>query len=312
MKKLLIILALAGFIGLPLAAQEGSEGDDEWGAEGESEARTPQEMLAELHRLMKKASVEMEELEKELAKASLDAPKADVVAERIKQAREAMAKGEIDKLPEGLRKYIQENPEEAAEATGKTEDEIRKIASDSKKLEELLKKNPELLKKLADNEGVMEKVLEHQHQAEKRLAETLKRQRESSEAARKKVDESMEMAHAIRQQGQGHGEGKPKDNDQSTKDPRKKDPKQGDGKPSTNAPEAYKPGEGEKPRDDQSEEYRRAEADGWTGEKKSKEMGNGAGSSGDTNEPSKYKGFWEKFTREMQKKIKERKSAEKK
>ena len=41
-------------------------------------------------------------------------------------------------------------------------------------------------------------------------------------------------------------------------------------------------------------------------------MGNGAGSSGDTNEPSKYKGFWEKFTREMQKKIKERKSAEKK
>src|SRR5690606_9614378 len=141
MKKLILTLAVAGLFSAPVSlfAQEGPE--------GEKPAKSEQEMLEELHKLMKKASEEMGELENELAKASLDSPKADVIAERIKKLSEAMKQGKLDDLPEGLRKQIQENPEEAAKATGKSAEEIKQIAESSEELTELLRKNPELLKK---------------------------------------------------------------------------------------------------------------------------------------------------------------------
>ena len=146
MKRILLMLAFAGFIGSPLAAQE---------AEGPEHEKSTEELLEELHKLMKEASKEMEQAERELAKASLPSNKADVLNERIKALREKMAKGEIDEIPEGLREYLRQHPEEAAAATGKSVDEIKKIVDDQKQLEELLKKSPDLLKKLAQSEEAM-------------------------------------------------------------------------------------------------------------------------------------------------------------
>jgi hypothetical protein len=79
MKRLFAALALAGFIAAPLAAQ----------AEPPAPAaeETAAELTAKLAKLMKQASEEMEALEKELARTSLAAPKADVVAERMKEVR---------------------------------------------------------------------------------------------------------------------------------------------------------------------------------------------------------------------------------
>lgn len=298
MKKLILAIAVSGLLGAPLMAQEVEES-----------AKTPQEMMEELHKLMKKASDEMGELEEELAKASLDSPKADVVATRIEEIRKKMAEGKLDELPEGLRKYIEENPEAVAKELGKSEEEVKDISKSSEELAELLKKNPELLKKLAENQETMESIVRRQHEAEKKLEETLKKQQDSADQAKKKVDESLELAHAIKQQGQGQGQGQPKnDKSQSSNDPRNQGEKPGDQKnPSKGAEDQYKPGEGEMDRNDQTEEYERGQGDGFQADKKGKDMGDGASNEG-TAEPSKYKGFWKKWNEESRKKSAERKS----
>jgi len=294
MKRVLLAIAFASMLGAPLAAQEQPP-------EGE---KTTEEMLKELHKLMKEASKEMEEAERELAKASLPSGKADVLAERIKALREKMAKGEIDEVPEGLREYLRNHPEEAAEATGKSADEIKKIAESQDALKELLKKSPELLKKLAQSEEAMEKVLKGQQEAERKLAETLKKQREATEKAGDKVDESINIAQQLRQQGQGKG-GKPENNDQKTKDPKDKGDPQNQPGQGKNAEKEYQPGEGKVPPDETKDDYTKREGDGFAADKKRKEMGDGSSSSESGGEPSKYRGMWEKFNREMQKKGKE-------
>ena len=96
MKKLILSLALAGLFAAPTAMYAQDEGPG--GPEGAKE-KSPQEMMEELHKLMKKASDEMGELEKELAKASLDSPKADVIAARIRKLTEQMQEGKLDDMP---------------------------------------------------------------------------------------------------------------------------------------------------------------------------------------------------------------------
>ena len=186
MKKILLMFVLAGITGVPLCAQETPP-------EGEKEKSTA-EMLEELHKLMKDASKEMETAEKELAKASLPASKADVTASRVKELREKMARGEITEIPEGLREFLRANADTAAALAGKSEEEFKKIVDDPKQLEELLRNSPELLKKLAKSDAIMDSVLEHQHKAEKKLEEVLKKQNDSADKAEKHVDEAVEMA----------------------------------------------------------------------------------------------------------------------
>jgi hypothetical protein len=269
-----------------------------------------EEMIAELHKLMKKASEEMGELEGELAKASLDSPKADVIAERIEKLRKLMEEGKLEDMPEGLRKQIQDNPEEVAKATGKSNEEVKKIAESSEELSELLRKNPELLKKLAENQSTMEKIVENQQAAEKKIEETLKKQQESADAAKTKVDESVELAHDIKAkgQGQGQGQGQPKNEPgKETKDPRGNEgDKQGTNKPSKGAEEGYQPGEGEMDPDEKVEEYERGKGSGFQAEKQGKETG-GSASSEDKREPAKYKGFLRKWADETKKKGEARK-----
>lgn len=297
MKKLIFAIALSGLVAAPAFAQEGEP----------EKAKTPQEMLAELHKLMKKASEEMDQLERELAKASLDAPKADVVAERIEKARKAMAEGKIEDMPEGLRKHIEENPEEVAKSTGKSTEEVRKIAEDSKQLEELLKQNPELLKKLAENQSTMESITRRQHEAEKKLEETLKKQRESADAARQSVDDSIKVAHQLRQQGQGQGQGQPDNKGQKTQDPRQgQEQNQGGQQPNSPANGQYQPGDGKLQPENETEDFAAGQGDSAQMKLRDKDMKGGAGSD-DKSEPAKYKNFWEKFGREIQKRTEDRK-----
>ena len=308
MNRMMIALAFAGLAtAAPLGAQE-----VEPPVGGEAE-KTQQERLAELHKLMKKASEDMAELERELAKASLASPKADVVKERMEKLREAMRTGKLEELPEGLKEAIRDNPEEVARATGKSEEEVRKLAEDSEKLSELLRQNPDLLKKLAESEDTMQKVLEKQHAVEKKLAETLQKQEDAAEGALKKVDESVELAHQLRQQGQGQGQGQPDKNKQSTQDPKNKGEKQGDpNKPNKGAEEGYQPGPGEKPEDHSTDDYDRGEKGGFQADKKTKDVGDGSSNQDSGAAPAKYKGFREKFERETRKKGEERKSTENK
>lgn len=308
MKRILMALALAGIFGAPVALHA-----QEAGPEGGTEAEeSPQEMLAKLKKLMKQASDEMGDLEKELAKASLASPKADVIKERMDKIRQAMKSGKLDELPEGLKQEIKDNPEEVARATGKSTEEVRKIADDEAKLKELLEKNPELLKKLAENESTMQKVLEKQNAVEKRLAETLGRQEEAAEAAKKNIDGSLEVAHKLKQQGQGQGQGQPKNQGEKTQDGRDKGEKQGDAKqPGEGAKEGYQPGPGEKPPENKTEDFERSKEGGFQGDKKGKDMGDGAGNENNGRAPSKYKNFWEKWSKETQKKAEERKNENK-
>ena len=320
MKKLILALAMAGMFAAPTALfaqeSEGGEWGGESGKEGEAKpGKSVDEMIAELHKLMKKASDEMGALEGELAKASLDSPKADVIAERVKKLRESMEEGKLDDLPEGLRKEIQDNPEEVAKATGKSNEEVKKIAESSEELTDLLRKNPELLKKLSESESTMDSILRKQQTAEKKLEETLKKQGEAADEAKKKLDDSLELAHDIKakSQGQGQGQGKPKnDKSQETKDPKSGEGKPQGGetkKPSKGAEEGYQPGEGEMDSDHKVEEYERGKGDGFQADKKNKDMKDGA-SSDEKREPGKYKNFWEKFNREVTKKTEERKKDE--
>lgn len=301
MKRILMAIAFAGLTGAPLAAQ----------AEPPAPGESPQELQAKLGKLMKEASEEMAALERELARASLSSPKADVIAERIKQIREAMEQGKLEDLPEGLRDEIKQNPDEVAKLTGKTNEEVTKLAESSDTLRDLLKQNPEVLKKLAASEEVMQRVLEKQNAVEKRLAETLQKTEESAEAARKNVDESIKVAHELKaaSQGSGSGEGQPKNKGESTSDKGDKDQKQGgNGKSQQGANSQYQPGEGAGPRDDKTEEFERAaKTDGFQGEKKNKEAE--AGSSNDDNrrEPGRYSGFSKKWNEEVRKRTEERK-----
>jgi hypothetical protein len=307
MKKLMLALAISGLMAAPVFAQEGEEPPREGG-------QSMEEMIEELHKLMKKASQEMGELETELAKASLDSPKADVIAERIKKMQEMMKEGKLDELPEGLRKHIEENPEEVAKATGKSNEEIKKIAQSNDELVELLRKNPELLKKLAENQSTIDGIIEKQQAAEKKIEETLKKQQESADAAKTKVDESVELAHNIKAKGQGKpGEGQPKNEPgkEGTKDPRDQPGKQGDTKkPTKGAEEGYQPGEGEMDPEDKIEEYERGKEGGFQADRERKGTEGAAGSE-DRREPAKYKGFLRKWAEETKKKGDERKEEEK-
>jgi hypothetical protein len=306
MKKLMLALAISGLMAAPVFAQEGEEPPREGG-------QTVDEMIAELHKLMKKASEEMGELETELAKASLDSPKADVIAERVKKLQDMMKEGKLDEMPEGLRKHIEDNPEEVAKATGKSNEEVKKIAESNDELIELLRKNPELLKKLAESQSTIDSILEKQQSAEKKIEETLKKQQESAEAAKTKVDESVELAHNIKAKSQGKpGPGQPKNEPgKETKDPREQPGNdQGSKKPTKGAEEGYQPGEGEMDPEDKIEEYERGKEGGFQADKLGKGTEGAAGSE-DRREPAKYKGFLRKWAEETKKKGDERKEEEK-
>lgn len=191
MKKILLMLALSGFAA-PMFAQE---------APPPTEEKSTAELLKDLHKIMKDASKEMGAAEAELAKASLPATKADVSSAKIKELREKMARGEIDEVPEGLRDYLRENASLLAGLAGKSEEEFKKILDDQEKLKELLKKSPDLLKRLAQSESIMDSVLEHQHSAEKKLEETLKKQKDATDSAEKNVDEAVNIAVKLKQGG---------------------------------------------------------------------------------------------------------------
>lgn len=193
MKRLLLAMAIAGFVSAPVFAQAGP-------VEGPAEEKSVEELLKELHELMERASNEMGELEKELNRASLDAPKADVIAVRIAKLREAMEQGTLDEVPEGLARYLKENPDELAKASGKSGEEIRTLAESSKALEELLNQHPEVLKKLASQNEAIEHVQRFQSEAERKLEKTLKRQRDSARAANENVDNAIEIGHRIKAQ----------------------------------------------------------------------------------------------------------------
>lgn len=300
MKRILLMLALSGVVGAPAFAQAG-------GSEGE---KTPEELLKELHELMKEASKEMEAAEKELAKASLPPNKADVMAERMRALREKLSKGEIDEVPEGLREYLRQHPEEAAKAAGMSVEEFKKIIDNQEKLREVLKKSPDLLKKLAESEEAMEKVLKHQQEAERKLQEIVKKQEEAVEKSKENVDKSIEIANQLKQQGQGQGKPEMKNNEGKTQDPKDKgeQPKDGQGK---NAEKPYQPGEGKNPEDETADDYTRREGDGFKADSKKKETTEGAGSDGDKGEPAKYKGFWEKWSKAVRDRTKDGKEAPK-
>lgn len=189
MKRILMAIAITGLFTVPaaLAAQEAPAAQE-----------SPEELAAKLNKLMKQASDEMAALERELARASMAAPKADVVQERMKRIREAMEQGKLEELPEGLREEIKQNPGEVAKATGKSAEEIKQLAESAEELTKLLKENPEVLKKLASSEETMNRVLEAQNAVEKRLAETLQKSEEAAEAAKKNVNDSIDVAHQIK------------------------------------------------------------------------------------------------------------------
>ena len=190
MKRVLLALACCGFLAAPAFAQEEPEKD--------LTKKSREELLAELHKLMKDASKEMDGLERELAKTSLGPAKADIVAERMERLRKAMKEGKLDELPEGLREYLKENPDAAAEAAGMSAEEFRKLAEDEAQLRETLERNPEILRKLAESESAFEDILERQVAAEKRLEDSLQKAKESTEKAEKNVDDSLEVAHELR------------------------------------------------------------------------------------------------------------------
>ena len=306
MKKILLAIAICGMFSAPALAQGEIGGEGGETAPSTERPKTKEELREELLELMKKASDEMGELERELAKASRDAPKADVVAERIRKLREAMEAGKLEDLPEGLRKYIEDNPEAVAELLGKSAEEMKELAKNEEELLKTLQENPEALKKMAESEETMEKIIESQHEAEKKLSETLKRQEESAEKARQNVDDSLEVAHTLKkmQQGSGQGEGKPSDNESHTKDRGKK---QGDqskkgGKPNKGAEDGYDPSKDEIPPDMTAEEWERLKASGFQAKGKTKEHEDGSSNADNRKEPSKYKGFLEKWRRETLKK----------
>lgn len=194
MKKIIFALALtmSGVFGAPAFAQEVE------GPGGGEKEMSQAEMLAELHKLMAKASKEMEASEAELAKASLPASKADVLAERVKTLRDQMSKGELKDVPEGLREYLKNNAEKASELSGKSVEELKKLFENDKDLDGFCRKSPELLKKLAESEETFEKILEMQYGAERRIEEVLKKQQEAIKGASGNQDEAINMAHKIK------------------------------------------------------------------------------------------------------------------
>lgn len=293
MKRILLMLAFAGLLGAPLLAQE---------AERE---KTPEELMRELLELMEKASKEMEAAEKELAKASLPPNKADVLAERMRVLREKLAKGEIDEVPEGLREYLRNNPEEAAKAAGMSVEEFKKIIENQDKLKETLKKSPEVLKKLAESESAMEKVLRHEQEAERKLEEIVKKQEEAVEKSKENVDKSIDIANQLRQQGQGSGKSEMKDNENKTKDPKDQGNSQSSGQ-GKNAEKEYQPGEGKVDRkDEKDDDFTRREGDGFKADSRKKDTAEGAGSEGSGGSPDKYKGFWEKWNKAIRERTKD-------
>ena len=295
MKKILLMLALAGFCGAPAFAQEVE------GPKGPEKEMSQQEMLAELHRLMAKASKEMEASEGELAKASLPASKADVLAERVKALREQMEKGELKDIPEGLREYIKQNPEKAAEFSGKSVEELKKLAEDDKQLDSTIKKSPEMLKKMAGSEETFKEILERQYEAERKLEEVLKSQEKTIKAASENQDEAINLAHQLKEQGQGQGKGdKPDKNKTETKDPREGQEKPKNGQPTQPAPKEYAPGESPKPKEETEDFTNDVNKESFQADKKAKEAAAGT-STEDHGEPSKYKGFKQKFEEEMRK-----------
>ena len=189
MKRVLLALLCCGVLAAPAFAQD--EKDD-------LASKSREELLAELNKLAKDVSNEMEGLEKELAKTSLGAAKPDIVAERIKKLRAAMRDGKMDELPAGLREYLKAHPEEAAKLAGKTEEELKQIAEDEAELRKLLGQNPEILKKLADNEDAFEDILQRQVAVEKRIEDALKRTEEASAKAEENLDESLDIAHELK------------------------------------------------------------------------------------------------------------------
>ena len=188
MKRILLMLACCGLLAAPAFAQE----------EKDLESKSRDELLEDLHKLMKDASKEMDTLESDLAKTSLGPAKPDIVAERLNRLREQMRKGEVDELPEGLREYLRDNPEEAAKLTGKSVEEFQKIAEDEAELSKLLAKSPEVLKKLAESDATFEEILERQTAIEKRVEDSLKRADEATSKAEENIDESLDIAHELK------------------------------------------------------------------------------------------------------------------
>ena len=188
MKRVMLALICCCVLAAPAFAQD----------EKDLSSKSREELLAELNKLAKDVSNEMDGLERELAKTSLGPAKADIVAERMKKLREAMKDGNAGELPEGLREYLKAHPEDAAKLAGKSEAELKQIAEDETELRRLLVENPEILKKLAEDSDAFEDILQRQMAVEKRLEDALKRTEEATSKAEENLDQSLEVAHELK------------------------------------------------------------------------------------------------------------------
>lgn len=288
--KLLTSLVISLSLAAPLFAQEVPKPE-----------KTQEELLKELHDLMKKTSDEMGKAEEKLTDTSRDKIKDDVTAAIIEKFQNDLKSGNIEDVPEGLRKYLKENKEKLAKQLGLSEDEVAALA-ESEDLKDWVKANSELLSKEFESKVALEELIIYQKIVENDLETTLDGQADSAQKISENIDKSLEAAHNLAGSGgksksdsvdnKQNAEGKPGQEPNQLQTPQKSP----QGKPDDAQHEVDSTSEGYIPEPSQND----SKAFQAESNKKTTNTGN---SSDEQPEPSKYKGFREAWQRTIKKKL---------
>ena len=219
---------------------------------------------------MDKASKHMEESEKKLAEASAPPIHPDVKQELLNKLKKDIEAGKYD----DIREYIKKHPEIFGEKP--TDAQIADILK---------------------NQEVLDKAILDAIAALQDLNNAIEKQAEEANNAAAEIEESIELVHKLRNQSDKNDSQNPKNGESKPKPASGKDKEesQGSGKQPS---ETAKPSSGDNT--DQAQQPDKLDRNGFKAEGKAKDTAAG-NSNEEQGEPAKYKGFWEAWTKKMQK-----------
>lgn len=196
----ILALAAASLFAMPLHAQESAAPEAE--SAGRSDAKplhemSNEELVAHLKTLAKSINRGMDVLERELAKLSLEPRRVEEIRAEMETLLSDLKAGKLQNIPAGLEAYLKDNPQDLAEALGKSSEEASALTLDAEAMAKALRSSTEGVSKLLEVDGVMQEVLERQVELERALEETMRNQKELADSTNEDIAKVLDAAYEL-------------------------------------------------------------------------------------------------------------------
>ena len=184
-------LSVALFLPASLAAQSEAQKD--------LTSKSDEELVHDLLNLFKDVSGGMQNLQEEMAKASLPTRSIEQQVAELEAYGAKLKDKSASDIPGGLREYFAEHPERLADVLGVSRDDaLALLKDDTKMLEKLKGVDDKGIDPLLEDADALKDVVTRQHKIDEELQNALKRQVEIGRVASEDIDDTLAHAYEAR------------------------------------------------------------------------------------------------------------------